>query len=195
MVAGLGVSLSECGQPRSLAPGGGRPERARFAYPAPRDPEPYRQRFGRVEFDQDFSGLVIGAADLARPLATADPQAAALIARLIDGRSSVLAESMVDEVTALIERMLPSGDCTVQRAAQMLGVDRRTVHRRLAMEGATFTGLVDRARKVVAAEALKRGGRQLAEVAELLGFSSLSTFSRWFHRAHGTSARNYRKAT
>jgi AraC-like DNA-binding protein len=77
----------------------------------------------------------------------------------------------------------------------MLGVDRRTIYRRLAIEGVTFTSLVDQMRRDMAAQLLRRRGQQITVVAELLGFSSLSSFSRWFQRSHGTSARAYRKAT
>lgn len=35
--------------------------------------------------------------------------------------------------------LLPSGQCSIDQVAQQLGVDRRTVHRRLEREGTTFT--------------------------------------------------------
>jgi AraC-like DNA-binding protein len=147
-----------------------------------------------VEFDQDFNGLAISRADLGRRLSTADPEAARTLARIVEGAGSAVAESMVDRVSALIERLLPAGDCSAKRAAQMLGIDRRTIYRRLAQEGETFSSLVDRMRRDLAAELLSHGGRSISQVADLLGFSSLSTFSRWFHRSHGTSARDFRKA-
>ncbi|HXQ16350.1 MAG TPA: AraC family transcriptional regulator [Caulobacteraceae bacterium] len=178
---------------RSLAPGG-RPELTCFAYPAPADTAPHRQRFGSVEFDHECSGLLISKSDLARSLSTADADAARTLVRVVESQGSVPAESMVERVSSLIERLLPSGDCSARRVAQMLGVDRRTLHRRLAMEGVTFTSLLDQMRRDMAVELLRRGGRQVTEVADLLGFSSISSFSRWFHRSHGTSAREYRKA-
>ena len=39
--------------------------------------------------------------------------------------------------------MLPLGRCSVEKVAQHLGVDRRTVHRHLARRGETFSSLVD----------------------------------------------------
>jgi len=116
-----------------------------------------------------------------------------MIARLFDARGSLLAHSTVDRVRMLIEQQLPTGDCSAHRVAQLLGVERRTLYRRLAAEGLTFTALMDQVRREWAAAQVKAGARQLTEVAGLLGFSSLSTFSRWFHRSHGTSAREYRK--
>ena len=178
---------------RALAPAGGRPSVTCFAYPAPLDPSPYSQRFGQVEFNREFSGLLISATDLARPLSTADADVARTLVRLIESRGSLLEESMADRVAMLVERLLPRGDCSARRVAQMLGVDRRTIHRRLAMDGVTFTALVDRTRRKLAPRLLRSGGRSITEVADLLGFSSLNSFSRWFQRSYGASAREYRK--
>ena len=83
---------------------------------------------------------------------------------------------------------------SIAAIAAAANVDRRTIYRRLAQEGETFSSLVDRMRRDLAAELLSHGGRSISQVADLLGFSSLSTFSRWFHRSHGTSARDFRKA-
>jgi AraC-like DNA-binding protein len=179
---------------RAFAPAGARPALTCFAYPAPAEMAPYRHRFGSVEFDHEFSGLLISKADLARSLSTADADAARTLVRVVESQGSAQAESMVERVSALIDRLLPSGECTAEHVAQMLGIDRRTLYRRLAVEGVTFTSLVDQLRREVAVELLRRGGRQITEVADLLGFSSISSFSRWFHRSHGTSAREYRKA-
>jgi AraC-like DNA-binding protein len=178
---------------RALAPGA-RPQLTCFAYPAPPNAALHRQRFGAVEFDHEFNGLLISKADLDRPLSTADADAARTLVRMVDSLGSVRAESMVERVSSVIAHLLPSGDCSARRVAHMLGVDRRTTYRRLAMEGMTFTSLVDEMRRDMAVELLKRGDRQITEVADLLGFSSISSFSRWFHRCHGTSARDYRKA-
>jgi hypothetical protein len=43
--------------------------------------------------------------------------------------------------------LLGTGSCTVDRAAQHLGVHRRTVHRRLSSEGQAFSGIVDATRR------------------------------------------------
>ena len=51
-------------------------------------------------------------------------------------RSKVKSVALTDtgKVRELIWMMLSSGNCSVERVAEHLGVDRRTVHRRLARE-------------------------------------------------------------
>jgi hypothetical protein len=51
--------------------------------------------------------------------------------------------------------MLPLGRCSVEKVAQHLGVDRRTVHRHLAQSGETFSSLVDDVRGELAEGYLK----------------------------------------
>ena len=83
--------------------------------------------------------------------------------------------------------MLPLGRCSVDKVAQHLGVDRRTVHRHLARSGETFSSLVDEVRAELAEGYLQGRRGRFADVADLLGFSQLSSFSRWHKRQSGFS--------
>ena len=78
--------------------------------------------------------------------------------------------------------LLGAGPCTIERVAQHMGVDRRTVHRHLARERQTFSGLVDTVRRELAERYLKDRNRSLTEVSSLLGFAAPSGFSRWYRR-------------
>ena len=99
-----------------------------------------------------------------------------------------------DRVRELVELLLPTGRCSVEHVARSLGVDRRTVHRRLASEGQTFTSLVDATRRDLAARLVRGQNRPLTEVAEMLGFSSHSNFTRWFRSRFGCSPSQWRRA-
>ena len=71
---------------------------------------------------------------------------------------------MTDKVRELVWLQLASGRCAVEQVAGQLGMDRRTLHRRL--------GFANR-------------GRALGSIADMLEFSSFSAFSRWFHGRFG----------
>jgi AraC-like DNA-binding protein len=62
-------------------------------------------------------------------------------------------------------------------------MDRRTLHRRLVRQGTSFSELVQRERIELAQGYMDAGDRSLTEIAELLGFSCLSAFSRWKRQA------------
>ena len=57
--------------------------------------------------------------------------------------------------------LLGTGTCTIDRVAQHLGIDRRTIHRRLANEGETFSDLVEAVRRELA-RALRQGSASVA---------------------------------
>ena len=91
-------------------------------------------------------------------------------------------------VRQLVVMQLGMGQCSVERIAHLLRVDRRTIHRRLAQEQQTFSGLVDAVRRELASRYLADHKRTLAEISALLGFAAPSGFSRWYRQQFGTTA-------
>lgn len=151
----------------------------------------HRRLFGpTVEFGHDFNGIVCDAAALDAPNPAADPVMARYTHQLLQrpGR----ARSMAAQVRELVVLLLPRGHCSVEAVAQHLGMDRRTVARRLAAERTTFTALVDDLRSELLSRYLDDGARPLGEVSALLGFSAPSAFSRWHRQRFGTVARSGR---
>ena len=102
---------------------------------------------------------------------------------------------MSASVRECIYTMLPSGLCSADSVAARLGVDRRTVHRHLAREGKTFSSLMDSVRAELVTRYIDNRDRPLASLAELLGFSALSAFSRWFRTQFGCSVSEWRVRT
>ena len=81
----------------------------------------------------------------------------------------------------------------VDHVAAQLSVDRRTLHRRLAREKQTFSGIVETVRTEIVARTLPSRERPLTVVADMLGFGSLSAFSRWFRTQFRTSPTRWRE--
>jgi len=77
--------------------------------------------------------------------------------------------------------------------ARHLGLNRRPLHRRLALRGETVSTIINDARIELAHRHIKTERRSLTDTAQLLGFSGLPTFSRWFQRQFGSSATTWRK--
>jgi AraC-like DNA-binding protein len=127
-----------------------RPTQAAVAFPAPRDRAAYTAALGPVTFDAPSTGFLLTREDLARPLPHADPDTALELVRFIEASALPPGATMAETVRALVARLLPDGECTVDRIAEHLGVDRRTVHRRLAAEGQSFTRILEETRRRVA---------------------------------------------
>ncbi|MEV0078249.1 AraC family transcriptional regulator [Nocardia neocaledoniensis] len=169
------------------------PLEVRFTHPAPRDRGTHHRVLGpHVGFDQDFNGILVYTADLDAPNAMADPQLRTYAQQIVNAPRAAPATTTSERVRELIELLLPTGRCSVDQIARSLGVDRRTVHRRLAAEGATFTSLVDSTRAELAEHMVASRRHALTEIADLLAFSSPGNFSRWFRTRFGHSPSRWR---
>jgi AraC-like DNA-binding protein len=170
-----------------------RPRRLCFAHDAPADRSVHDRVFGRrVEFEHDFNGIVCARADLDIPNPNADPVMAKYAKQLLETSLGDDAPDTTGQVRRLVVLLLASGQCTIDVVAQHLGVDRRTVHRHLAHEGQTFSGMVDAVRRELADRYMKDRHRTLADVSSLLGFSAPSGFSRWYRRQFRSKASEHR---
>jgi AraC-like DNA-binding protein len=78
-----------------------------------------------------------------------------------------------EKVRELVEVLLPSGRCSIEEVAERLGVDRRTVHRRLARSGQTFSAIVETVRTEMVTRYIEDPDRSLAAVADMLGSHAL----------------------
>ncbi len=171
------------------------PRHVRFTHSSPLNLAGHRKVFGSpVEFNADFNGIVCAAKDLAGPLPSADPVMARYARQYLEAMISRPDVTLADKVRQLVREMLPLGNCSVEKVAQHLGVDRRTVYRHLAHDGETFTSVVDTVRGELAASYLDEGRRSLTDVADLLGFSAVSAFSRWHRRQFGCTITERRVA-
>ncbi|MFF3409231.1 AraC family transcriptional regulator [Streptomyces sp. NPDC002742] len=164
-----------------------------FRHSAPADTAAHRRAFGPiVEFDRELDGIVFYADDLDAPNAMADPLMREYARQYFDAIAVPKDTTAADRVRELIEVLLPTGRCSIEQVARSLGVDRRTVHRHLAASGETFSSLLNVTRRHLAEQFVANPRRSLTEISDLLGFSSLSGFSRWFREQFGCSPRAWR---
>ena len=171
------------------------PRRVCFTHAAPRDRSSHRRFFGAmVAFDSDFNGIVCAGRDLAARNPSADPMMARYARQYLE---SVLAGpdlAASEKVRRLIHLLLPTGRCRIQVVANELGVDRRTIHRQLAREGSTFSVVLCKVRAEQAMRYVEGGDRPASEIADALGFTTLSAFSRWFRGEFGASITVWRRS-
>ncbi|HXQ46043.1 MAG TPA: AraC family transcriptional regulator ligand-binding domain-containing protein [Caulobacteraceae bacterium] len=176
---------------RSLLGDRWRPEAIVFQYAAPSDTTTHRRVLGvNPTFGGEFTGVVFERRDLAAPIVNADPETARQLQRYVDQLAVRRQADPAATARELVLALLPTGGCNVEKVAALMGIDRRTLHRRLGRQGQTFTALVEAARRDVTEAHLAAGDRTLTEIADLLGYSSLSAFSRWRRRWREESRRS-----
>jgi AraC-like DNA-binding protein len=170
-----------------------RPRSICFSHPPPSGPTGHVRVFGMpVLFNQEFDGIVCRAADLDAPLAAYDPLMIQEVRQHLDTLLAGANRAFPEVVRRLVLALLPSGACTVDSVAQHLGIDRRTVHRRLLKDGETYSAIHDAVRADLAGRLAGSGDRPLAELAAVLGFGSASSFARWFGSRFGCTVSAWR---
>jgi AraC-like DNA-binding protein len=131
-----------------------------------------------VRFAWDYDGIVCRAADLEKAIPASDPAMARYLKEYFDSILPSPRAEVSETVRELMWVMLKSGSCSAERVAKHLGVDRRTVNRRLASEGQSYSSILDAVRRDMVRNLVEHGQRPLNEIASMLGFSGLSAFPR-----------------
>lgn len=164
-----------------------------FRHKAPENLVAHRRFFNcQVEFEHEFYGIVCRSSELDVPISMSDSTLALYAHRYLESIIQHRDASVSEKVREIIRLLLPSGECTSDKVARRLGVERRTVHRHLSEAGETFSSVRHDVRKDLAGRLLS-SRLSLNEIAGLLGFSSPATFSRWFKQVFGSSPSDWRE--
>lgn len=82
---------------------------------------------------------------------------------------------------------------SIAQAAALADLSVRSLQRRLAVEGLSYSKLVEQARGELAIELIENTHTSVTEIAHELGYSSLPNFSRAFKRWTGKSPSELRR--
>lgn len=175
------------------------PDAVMLEHEPPADPtllDDYRQVFRcDVRFNQPYSAVIASPEILTHRLrqpdshllSTLEAHAAAKLASL--GIETTLAQKVRDHIRASIVERLPRKD----QVAEELGINARTLHRRLREEGTTWQDILDDLRQELALGHLRESDMTQADIAEQLGYSDIRSFQRNFKRRNGMTPGEYRK--
>ena len=167
-----------------------------FRHSAPADMLVHRRFFQvRVEFDSDFDGISCQSSSLDITNRTANElmahHAEQCLELLVGQRA---AATVTDQVRRSINSLLSRCNVTMESVADNLGLHPRMLQRLLEKEGATFAGLLNEIRRDLAVRYLSTSKHSVTDVGLMLGYSTLSSFSRWFTIEFGQSPAAWRNA-
>ena len=95
-------------------------------------------------------------------------------------------------VERTIAPLLPHGNATAPAVARQLGMSSRTLARSLSAENLTFSVILDQYRADLAMAYLRHGDLTISQIAWLLGYREVSTFTHAFKRWTGMTPRQFR---
>ena len=156
--------------------------------------EAYETFFGvRIKKDDHYT-LSFSTRDATRPFLTSNVEMWTFFEPLLDQRLAELHEeaSYKERVHAGLYELLPSGKTSIQDAARMLGLSKRSLQRKLSHEGTTFKDVLNETREEMARHYLLQTNLTSAEIAFMLGFDEPNSFFRAFRLWTGKTPRALR---
>jgi AraC-like DNA-binding protein len=172
------------------------PASASFTCPAPsaHDREVYYRLFRcRVDFGGEFDGIVISESDLDLPNPHADAALALHARNLLETIMEPSALTTMQEVEQSILLLLPSGRASIKASADALGLNVRTLQRHLDAAGVTYSGLLNSVRSQQAHRHLANPKLRMTDIADLVGYRSQGSFTRWFSHEFGKAPSRLRR--
>ena len=147
----------------------------------------YEAAFGTcLHFSQPGCGVSFQPSLLDRPLPSHDP--VAYTAARTRAESALQALQRRSDVAERLHQWLLGQAAvapSIADAAQHLGLSERTLRRQLATLGTSYVDLVQQTQRLMAERLLAERHLSIKQVADQLGFSSVSTFHRAFRRWTG----------
>lgn len=148
-----------------------------------------------VMFDQPTSCLVINQEYMDTPLRQPDQSLRKTLEEHASSQISVLSDNsarLTTRVKNAIRSQLKQGVSRKDIVAEQMGMNARTLQRKLQQESASYQQILDEVRQELAVDYLKNSQLPLQEIAVRLGFTEARSFHRSFKTWTGKTPGEYR---
>jgi AraC-like DNA-binding protein len=176
-----------------------RPTAVRLAHQRSSDASEFERFVGcQIDFGESTDEIVFDSKARQLHVAGADPYLNEMLVRYCEEALSYRRRNESSPRIAIenaITLLLPHGRARIDIVAQKLGVSGRTLARRLAADGLSFTEILDQLRADLAARYLGESDLAIAQIAWLLGYRGVSAFTHACKRWTGTTPRQIRGAS
>ena len=156
----------------------------------------FKSFFGSgVEFDADADEIIFPASIASLPIVGRDTYLNKLLRRYAEealaGQPEVRAHVHTG-VARILPQLLPHGRAKISEVARQLGMSSRTLSRKLREEGVNYAEILDKLRSALAKRYLRDRELPVTEIAWLLGYQEVSSFTHAFRRWTGITPREFR---
>ena len=172
-----------------------RPVEVRFGHPRPRDVAPYRRLFGApLHFDEGETALSFARDWLDKKPPDADPAMHLMMAQRMSGLEPRVDEGLANQLRRMLPALVETRGASLVAAACLVGLQPRTLNRRLAAERTSLMQLRDDALRSIACQMLEHTQMPIGEIADRLGYANPSALVRAFRRWQGMAPLQWRVA-
>jgi AraC-like DNA-binding protein len=172
------------------------PKQVSFRHRPPQDLHLHRSIFGpHIIFNAHRNALFIDAEILRMPFGNGDTAIHQALSLKFSAQRKQLPALLSTQSQTVIRSLLPVGRCDIAVIAKVLNLSTRSLQRHLTEERTSFSQMLDAARADLALKYLRQSELEVADIAEILGFSESSALTRAFKRWYGQSPRRARHGT
>jgi AraC-like DNA-binding protein len=175
------------------------PRRVRVKHLRDGAPAEYKSFFASdVEFGADADEIIFPKTFASLPSVGADTHLNKLLRQYADealARKRSERDGVRTDVQRVLPQLLPHGKANTSEVARQLGLSRRTLSRSLFAEGVTFAEILEELRAALAKRYLSDRELPVSEIAWLLGYREISSFTHAFKRWTGMSPIQFRSST
>lgn len=161
-------------------------------------PAELKRFFGTdIEFGADADEIILSSTMISLPLAGRDGRLNDLLRRYAEEALADKAPrrtTLRAKVEAILPELLPHGKAVASEVGRRLAVSSRTLSRKLAEEDVSFGEILEETRTALAKRYLEDDALPVSNIAWLLGYRELGSFTHAFRRWTGTTPREYRSA-
>lgn len=172
------------------------PVRIELIANAPSKTSRLQERYGdRIQFGQSRNCLVFSKEVLSQAPKRNDENLYSIIQKAAGEEQASFAQrgSPLCRIADEISETMKTGTCSLQTVASNLGISQRSIQRLLAEEGTSFRQMTEEIRRSAAGRYLRETNLPMKEIAFLLGFSEISTFSRAVKSWYGQPPKEIRR--
>jgi AraC-like DNA-binding protein len=189
LVAGMGLNVM-----RLLWKPNWHPNAVYLAHAPTEDIGLYRRHFDcPVMFNWESSFMTFDPAILDARISQANPNLYRVLENYLSNLQLAFPDDYLGKIRYLIKQAMSTGDCSIERIAQFLAVNKRTLQRQLNAQDTSYKELLQEVRCDIAQQYLQQSTGSLTTLADMLCYSDLSTFSNAFRSLFGVSPREWRK--
>ena len=174
------------------------PIRLELQHSGPEDPSSYTNWFCcPILFNQARNALVFDVGILNVPLINSDESLHKALEPFADSLKERIkaCHTTAEQTSTALVHLLPKKSFHINDVASLLNMSVRSLQQELNKEQTSFQNLLDQIRMEHAVARMQNTNSKLSNVAEELGFSDISSFSRAFKRWTGQSPKQYTAST
>jgi AraC-like DNA-binding protein len=172
------------------------PRHVRIRHRRDETPAELRSFFGcDVEFGAARDEIIFSGSVASLPIAARDNYLNDMLLRYADAALADRPQERVSlrsAVERILPQLLPHARVSASNVAQRLGISTRTLSRKLHVEGVAFLQILEETRAALAKRYLAEHDLPVSEIAWLLGYGEVSSFTNAFKRWTGVTPRQFR---